>query len=156
MYKLIILLIMMLMGCSDPGSSGLDVNPGEGVFTIKNIEYQAEATFGTRVFGEDEVEQITLRASDTVFIDILCEDFQKGVTTWDGEFWSEEDVHVFMIHRDLGGGFGPRSGYFIITKRTESYITGIFNMELQDFASSCYNCPDDLVWVEGEFNVELN
>lgn len=156
MSKVILVLAVMLMGCSNPGSSRLDLNPGEAVFTIKNIEYEAEATFGTRMFGENEAEQITPMTSDTSYIDILSEYFQKGVTTWDGEVYNEEETHVFMLHRDLGGGFGPRSGYLIITDRNASSITGIFNLELQNFASSCYNCPKDRVRVEGEFNVAMN
>lgn len=156
MKHFIIIFAMILVGCSDPDSRGFDLNPGQAVLTIENIQYEAQAVLGTRMLGDTEYEQITLEVSDTIHMDILHEKFQEGVVSWTGETFEAEGTMVFLTHFNLGGGFGPRSGFLIISKRTESSISGIFQLELQNFASSCYNCPEDRIQVEGQFNAGLN
>jgi hypothetical protein len=152
MYKTLILLtLLFIIGCSDPDSRGLDLNPGKAVLTLDNMTYGAEAILGTRMLGDDEYEQITLQVSDTFYVDILNENFQEGVFNWDMEGFSSGGNMIFMTSFDRGGGFSPRSGFLLITDITEMGVSGIFILEMQNFASCCYNCPEDRVKVEGEF-----
>ncbi|MBC8376837.1 MAG: hypothetical protein H8E26_12390 [FCB group bacterium] len=152
MYKLLTLLpLLFIIACSDPDSRGLDLNPGEAVLTIDNITHGAQANLGTRMLGDTEYEQITLQVSDTIHVDILNENFQEGMVSWTGDSFDVEGTMIFMTHYGYGGGYGPRSGFLIISEQTELSISGIFQLELQNFASSCYNCPEDRLNVEGKF-----
>jgi len=145
------LFVWMLPGCSDPDSTNFGLYPGEAELTIDGVNYAATAILGTRTLGDTEYEQISLIASDTVLVDILNENFQEGRVEWTGETFNAAGTMVFMHHPGLGFGFGPESGFLIISDRTTTTISGIFNLELQDFASSCSNCPQDRVWVEAKF-----
>jgi len=48
-------------------------------------------------------------------------------------------------------GYGPTQGFLIIGDISDLTISGRFDMELYNFASSCYQCPQDEVSVEGQF-----
>jgi len=152
MYRILIsFLAILTIGCSDPDSRGLNLNPGEAVLTIENIQHGAQAYLGTRMLGDTEYEQITLEVSDTIHVDILNENFQEGMVSWAGDSFDTKGTIIFMTHYGYRGGYGPRSGFLIISEQTELSISGIFQLELQNFASSCYNCPEDRLNVEGKF-----
>ncbi len=152
MIKITALLFTLLFfGCSDPGPNSLNLSLGRAELTINNFAHGAEATMGTRSMGDTEYEQITILVADTLYIELLNEKFQEGIVNWDRETFSSNGTMVFMTNRRLGSGFGPRSGFLIISDRTDSTISGIFNFELMNFASCCFNCPEDRASVEGKF-----
>ncbi len=153
MYKtLLVLTLLFITACSDPDSNSVDLDSGEGSITIGDMYFGAEATLENRMLGDDEYEQITLAVSDTFFVQILNQDFQKGVFNWSGEGMSSGGNMIFMTHFERGAGFGPRSGFLIISSITDKSISGLFMLEMHNFASCCYNCPEDRVSIEGEFN----
>lgn len=151
-----LLFTFLLIGCSDPDSTTHDLTLGEAVLAINSIEYQAEANLGKRLLGETEYEQISLIVSDSISIDILNKDFKEGIVTWSGETFTSEGTMLFLRHHALGGaGYGPTGGYLIISDITGLTISGRFDMELYNFASSCYQCPQNEMSVEGQFFAQV-
>jgi len=145
-----LLFTLLVFGCSSPESNNLNLNPGEAVLTINNIEYNAAAIFGTRILGETEFEQISLIVSDSIQIDILNKKFEKEVITWAGETFTSAGTMVFLSY-SARGGYGPTGGFLIISDLTDATISGRFDMELYNFASSCSDCPENEVTAEGQF-----
>jgi len=151
-YYLIVLTALFFTGCSDPESSAIDLDLGEAILTIDNTVYIAEAILGTRTIAETEYEQISLDVGDSIEIDILSVSFEEGFILWDGDTFVAKGTRFYFTSRlHGGGGFGPTSGYLIINEKTDNTISGKFEMDLYNYASSCYDCFGNEVTVEGEF-----
>ena len=152
-----LLIIPLLMGCSDPASDDINLDPGDAVLIIENESYAAEAILGTRMFLDTEYEQITLRVGDSIYIDIMNLNFEEGIVIWDGEFSDAEGTRVFAISQVHGGAgyFGPIGGYLLISEKTDSSISGKLEIDLYDYASSCLHCLGNYLTIEGQFVAEV-
>ena len=139
-------------GCSDPGSGDINLDPGAAILTINNESYAAEAILGTRLFRETEYEQIILHVGDSIQVDMMNLNFEEGIVIWDGEFSDAEGTRVFAVSQVHGGaGFAPIGGFLLISNKTDSSISGKFNIDLYNFASSCLHCPGNYLTIEGQF-----
>jgi len=147
----VILGVPFLLSCSEP-EPGVNVGVGGARLTINGTDYPAVATLDQRLLGETWHQQIRLFAAEHEYMDMLNEDFHEGMVTWDDESFSAEGNLIFLTSRAHGGGgFGPTGGVLVIQTITDSTITGLFNLDMYNFASSCYRCEEDRLMVSGEF-----
>jgi len=151
LWCFVLLIIPILVGCSDPASVDINLDPGDAVLIIKNESYTAEAILETMTLGETIYQKITLVVSDTFYVDILNENFEEDIYIWTGESFSADGTMIFLISRNLGGIYNPHEGFLIITGITESTITGNFKLGMYDTASSCVMSPEADMEFEGGF-----
>ena len=157
MFKALYLLpIILFISCSDPDST-FDVSAGEAVITLDNTEYNAEAKWGERIFGEDLYQEVHLDMGEDGYADILCLRFEEGPYVWDGETHRPDGAMVFLTTQNHGGGgFGPTGGFLIIHEITETTISGTFHLDMYNFASSCWDCPENELDASGKFVAIVN
>ncbi len=149
MLKSIIpILVIVIFGCSEPDSMKI----GEAIVTIDNVEYKAKATVGSRTLEDTEFEKISIVISDTLFFEILKEIFIEETIKWTSMTPNTDGVVFSLQCWGVGGAlYGPGEGFLKISNRSNSAIAGEFELDVYDFASSCWQCPDDKLTVEGQF-----
>ncbi len=154
MHKTIaVLFIIMLVGCSNPETSAIELDVGQAIVTIGNIEYEAEAIVDSQYLLDTEYEEISLIISDSVSIVILKVNFLEETITWTGESLNPDGVIFFLRHGSL---YGPHDGSLVINDKTDSTISGKFNLNLIDGNSSISYRPENRVNIEGQFIARKN
>ncbi len=153
----VIIFLITTIGCSNPDNQDLILDVGQAIVTIENIEYEAVANMNSRILNDKEFEELSLIISDSVSINILKVNFMEETITWTGENLNPEGVIFYLLYNFISGSFNcPHDGYLLINARTDSTISGSFDMNLFDVTSSCSNCPEDHVSIEGQFIVGMN
>ncbi|MBC8374866.1 MAG: hypothetical protein H8E26_02405 [FCB group bacterium] len=151
------LLGFLLLGCTDPDSHKDDLKIDQAFVTIENIQITTQAFWGSRILASTEYEQIRMEISDSVYIDILNLKYTEGVTTWQKGETSPEGILFSLYERFYGGSmYMVQDGLLNIQWRTDSAISGSFDVMVYNMASSCYDCPEYERYLEGEFMVAID
>jgi hypothetical protein len=149
------ILFLLIIGCSTSIDSLSDLDEGQALLRIDNIKYNAKAVMDHQVLVETEFEKISLIINDSVRIEILKEIFVEEKIFWNIENHISQDLIFSLKYNYFGGSiYMPLEGYFSLSQRTASNITGEFEITLTGGAVSCIACPEALKNVKGKFIVK--
>ncbi len=150
------LLCLLIFACSTFNDSTIDLDPGQAIVNIENIEYNATAVMDYKTLAGIQFERISLIINDSAKIEILNENFLEGKINWYIEDHVSQQI-IFSLQYNCfrGSTYSPLEGSFSVNKRTESIISGEFEITLSGGPYSCIVCPEALRNVKGKFISEI-
>ncbi len=155
---LFLVLFLVILGCSDPGIDFPDLDVGEAMLVIDNQVYEGLAVVDTVTHGENLFETLFLNISDTLVATIMKENFDEELILWSRNpaASSASGTHLTLSERVMGGSyFTAWDGYLHISERTESTITGKFDVAFLNLYSSNPDCPDGCLQATAYFVAEI-
>jgi len=159
MFRLYILISMLvIMGCSDPGVEFPDLAEGEAMLVIDSQVFEGLAVIDTITYGDNTFETLSLNISDTWVARIMKTSLDEELIFWSRNpaASSASGTHLTLSERVMGGSsFTAWDGYLHISKRTESMLKGKFEMTFLDIYSSNPDCPDSCLQATAYFVAEI-
>ena len=149
MLKKIMLLISIFIFTCCQQSTDIDDFPDDGKasVTIDNQDYIGVAYLSSKNVGEFDFTSINLEFDDSTNIEILCEDFKKGIFSCD-----PTQALIFSMEYAHKPFYIAKEGILNLKKVTSEQIVGEFKVVVFDASSSCKDCPGTLKQSEGKFN----
>ena len=155
---LALVMIPMLLGCSDPGSKIPNLDPGVAVLVIGETVYEGQAVVDTFSRGDSIYEQMTLNFSDTLVVTIEKIFFDDEFVLWSENLGptTTSGNHMRLSERFVGGSlYTAWDGFLHISERTESTVKGKFDMIFKNLYSPYHECPDGCLQATAYFVAEI-
>jgi len=160
LYCSALLIIPILVGCSDPGSNSPNLDPGVAVLVIGDTIYEGLAVVDTFSYGDESIyERMTLNFSDTLVVTVENKIFDEELVFWSRAFESTSPSGYLMrlSERVVGGSlFMAEKGFLHISERTESTVRGKFDMTFTNLYAPYHECPAGCLAATAYFVAEIN